>query len=446
MRMRARLVGLVVALTVSLLGALGLVLASAVRGWAEESVDAELERRAEVLVHEAHLDDGRLELDDDDDLATRGLPFRIEAESGALLFGAETWPDGARGGPGFVTTSSRGGPVRILTRTFTPRRSTVPVVLRVAAPLRASAELAEHFRARLLLALAVAALLSAAGATWLARGFLGPLVRLSREADAVEAGSLTQRLDVRGLDPELARFANTINALLARVAASMNAQRDFIARASHALRTPLTGVLTQAEVTLRRERTEAQYREALETIAAATRDAAALTDGLLALTRAEAAESAPREDVVLRELTGEFERLFSPRCERAGLRLTVQVPEGLHVRVPRARLREALDVLLDNAVRYTPSGGAVTFTASSEPSGVVLEVADTGPGIAVDERERVFERFYRGAAAVSSGQPGSGLGLSVVQAFAQAEAGEVTVSNAPGGGAVVRLRLPGGNV
>jgi two-component system, OmpR family, sensor histidine kinase BaeS len=128
----------------------------------------------------------------------------------------------------------------------------------------------------------------------------------------------------------------------------------------------------------------------------------------------------------------ELERLFRPRAEVAGLAWETTVPEGLTVHATHARLREMLDALLDNAFRYTPRGGTVRFTAREEGPRVLLEVTDTGPGIAPEEREQVFERFFRGKAAEASGQPGSGMGLSLVQALVAAEGGELAVAGPPG--------------
>lgn len=433
MSLRLRLVVLVATLTTVVLGGLGLVLASSLRGWTDEVVDAELTRRADVLIHEAHIDDDRLELDDDDDLSARGLPFRIEREDGVLLLGSETWPAAEGATLGFKRLESRNGvPVRVWSQRFVPRGTRQSLVLRVAAPLTAFAQLSERFRNGLLLSLALAAVLSVLGATALAHGFLTPLRRLSREVEHLEARKLEGRLDTRGLDPELGRFARAFNELLARVAEVMAGQRDFVGRASHALRTPLTSILTQAEVALRRERTEAEYRAALESIATATRDAARLSEGLLALTRADSMTAGAEEAVSLPALAVELERLFRPRAEVAGLVWETAVPEGLTVHATHARLREVLDALLDNAFRYTPRGGTVRFTARAEGPRVLLEVTDTGPGIAPEEREQVFERFFRGKAAETSGQPGSGLGLSLVKALVAAEGGELAVAGPPG--------------
>jgi two-component system OmpR family sensor kinase len=442
--LRLKLVLLVVGLTTGLLGALGLVMGGALRAWTEAAADADLTRRADALTHEARFDDGKLELDDDDELGARGLPFRIETTRGDVLLGSAGWPQTVLPALGFATIESRTGEqVRILSVTFSPRQGTERLVLRVAAPLAALSGLADRFRAGLLWALLLAAGLSAGGATLLASWFLAPLSRVSREVDAIEARALTARLDTGGLDPELLRVATAFNRLLARVAMVFEGQRDFVARASHALRTPLASMLAQAEVALRRERSAESYRETIEALVEATRDAARLTDGLLALTRADAANVVEAREVVnLTDVSREVQRLFGARAEVSSLRLDISVAAGLAIVATRSRLRESLDALLDNAFCYTPKGGVVTFAARAEGQTVVLEVVDNGPGIRLSERAQVFERFFRGSAAAESKRPGSGLGLALVKALVEADGGSATLDDAPGGGTRVSLIFP----
>lgn len=174
MSLRLKLVLLVLGLCTTLLGGLGLLLAGSLRSWTTEVVDGELTRRAEVLMHELKYEHGALELDDDDDLGTRGLPFRVETEAGTVLLGGElAWPAASLSGLGFATTRSQAGePVRVLSRAFTPRHGDGRLVLRVAAPLTAFSGLEERFRAGLLLALLLAAVLGAGGAALLAHWFL----------------------------------------------------------------------------------------------------------------------------------------------------------------------------------------------------------------------------------------------------------------------------------
>ncbi len=447
MSLQLKLVLLVLGLTVLLLCGLGLVVGAALPGWTQEVVDAELSRRAAALTHEVQFEDGALELDDDDDgLALRGLPFRIETEGGALLLGSDAWPAATLSGLGFTTAQTRGGEqVRVLSVAFRPEHGGDDrLVLRVAAPLTAVSGVAQRFRDGLLVALLLAAVLSTLGAAILAQWFLAPLRKLSGAVDALEASSLVGRLPTQGMDPALRRLADAFNGLLDRVASVVAGQREFVSRASHALRTPLASTLTQAEVALMRERTPESYRATLEAIAATTRGAAQLTDGLLALTRADAAATPiALQQVDLTHLAVELRQLFGPRADALGLGLEFVVPDGLTVRSTRARLREMLDALLDNAVRYTPRDGKVRFEARTEGKTVTLEIRDTGPGLSPDDRVHAFDRFFRGTAAAASGQPGSGLGLAVVKALADSEGAEVTFGDAPGGGARVLLRFAG---
>jgi len=259
----------------------------------------------------------------------------------------------------------------------------------------------------------------------------------------IEASSLGTRLDTAGLGPGARPAATAFNGMLGRLAHTFDAQRAFVGRASHALRTPLASILSQAEVALLRERSPEAYRSALLSIAEGAKDSARLTDALLALTRADAAPNGtPRAPVSLAELALELERLFSPRAEASGLRFSAASPTDAVIVASRGRLREMLDALIDNALRYTPRGGEVRFGVRLEPREVVLEVVDTGLGIKPEEREQVLERFFRGSAAATSGQVGSGLGLSLVKALSAAEGARLAFDDVPGGGTRVRLTFP----
>ncbi len=319
---------------------------------------------------------------------------------------------------------------------FTPRveheSEAQSYVLRVAAPLAAFSGLADRVWLGLLLALGVAIVLGVAGAALLAQVFLAPLSRLTAAARSLDTSSTTARLDVSGLDPDSKGLADAFNGALGRLAAAAEQQRHFIARASHALRTPLAAVLSQAEVALRKERTVPDYKAMLDDIAASARDSAKLVDGLLALSRADATTPVERTSVDFNDLLFEAKRLFDARAHAKSIDLAVSAPGGATVVASRTRLRE----LLDNALTYTPEGGVVRV----EVKGSTLEVRDSGPGIPAPEREQVFERFFRGSSA--KGTPGSGLGLSVVRAIAEAEGATVSIDSAPEGGACVRVRFP----
>ncbi|MBZ4421273.1 HAMP domain-containing sensor histidine kinase [Myxococcus sp. RHSTA-1-4] len=448
MSLRARLIVLVLGLTALLLGGLGLYLSRALTTWSQEVLDAELAHRADVLSSEVEWHHGEISVEDEVEALAQGWPWRIETLDGRVLASSRFTMPGLAGlggtGAPFQTIEAPGGAMlRVLSRTFEPHHGRGErLVLRVAAPLSTFARVAERFRVGLLVALALAAVLGGLGAAALAQMFLSPLRRLSREVSGIEERSLSTRLQTQGLDPELRRLAAAFNGVLGRLEQAFEGQRAFVGRASHALRTPLASILSQAEVTLRRERSPEEYRAALTEIAHAARESASLAQGLLALNRADAAKGeARRERIVAAELANEVLHLFRARAEEAGLLLRSEAEEGLELHADRGRLREMLDALMDNALRYTPRGGRVRFDARAEGEEAVLEVSDTGLGIAPDERDKVTERFFRGSAAQKTAQAGSGLGLSVVQALAQAEGARLSIEDAPGGGTRVSLRF-----
>lgn len=442
MSLRLKLIALVGGLTTLLLGALGVYLTRSVSEWGVEVVDRDLEDRAGTLSRALHWEHGEWELEDEETGAALSWPYRIETAEGRTLTSAGLdWSQLSADVPDLSTHFlPRKGPVRVLTREFETGHGRV--VISVAAPLGTLARVTQRLETGLVVAIVLAALLGALGAALIAQLFLSPLRRLSKEIAAVEENALGNRLTTKGLDPELSRLANAFNAVLARLEQAFEAQRAFVARASHALRTPLASIRSQSEVALRRERPDADYRAALDEIAREAADAGMLADGLLALNRADAAKGAgSREEIDPAELAAEIDRLFRSRAEQQGLELETS-SSGSPFRADRARLREMLDALIDNALRYTPKGGRVRFGVKSDPGGVVLEVLDSGLGIRPDELQRVTERFFRGSAAEETKQPGSGLGLSVVRALAEAEGAELRLEAAQGGGTRATLRYP----
>ncbi len=445
MTLRLKLMVFVATLLALVVSGVGLLVSTGLQRWTLEVVDAELSRRALALAGSMHQEHGELERAGDDDdgptVTAHGWPFRVEGSNGNVVLQEGRWhvtealpPSGAN------TVSTSKGLLRVWSMTFTPRveheSEAQSYVLRVAAPLAAFSGLADRVWLGLLLALGVAIVLGVAGAALLAQVFLAPLSRLTAAARSLDTTSTTARLDVSGLDPDSKGLADAFNGALGRLAAAAEQQRHFIARASHALRTPLAAVLSQAEVALRKERTVPDYKAMLDDIAASARDSAKLVDGLLSLSRADATTPVERTSVDFNDLLFEAKRLFDARAHAKSIDLAVSAPGGATVVASRTRLRELLDALLDNALTYTPEGGVVRV----EVKGSMLEVRDSGPGIPAPEREQVFERFFRGSSA--KGTPGSGLGLSVVRAIAEAEGATVSIDSAPEGGACVRVRFP----
>lgn len=452
MSLRLKLVVLVLGLVSVLLGGLGLYLGESLDVWSAEILNRELERRSSAMASQLEIDkDGRLELDEDDEHGEGAAgPYRVKDATGDVLAARGSGIPQTEGRLGIETLAGSDGRLwRVLSRTIDPehagrlRAEQRPLVLTVAAPAGRFSELSSRFRFGLLLALALGAGLGAAGAALIAQLLSSPLRRLSAEVASIEARSIERRLSMAGLDPDLARLATALNGALDRLERAFRQQKELVARASHALRTPIAAILSTAEVSVRKERDSDAYRAALGDVMTSAREASMLVDQLLALSRADVLrDGLVKEPVELGVVAKELRRLFEPRAEAAGLQLELELPESLAIEADPLRFRELLEALVDNALRYTPRGGRVGVRARPAASHIALEVWDTGLGIEAAEREQVFERFFRGGAAEKSGQPGTGLGLAIVRAIADAHGAPIHLEAGEGGGTSVRTEWP----
>lgn len=445
MSLRARLILLTCGLAVVLLGGLGLYLHAAWEDWAQTILVESLERRADAIALSLELEhDGELEIESEEAFADDPAhPFRVEDTAGRVLFEAPfDWPNLPQGALrlGEIAEAENGTLLVLSRRVEVKKHYRQTLVLRVVASREPFLALERRFVAGLRVALLVALVLGAALAAGLARFFVAPIERLSSSVAGLGARSLHERVTEERLAPELKTLASSFNGLLARLETAFHRERDFVARASHALRTPAATLLTQAEVALRRERTAEEYRRALEGIVAEARIAARLTDELLALSRLDDRATSATEQVALDVVARDLRTLFSAPAAQRALALEVEVPANLSVRAEPGLLREALSNLLDNAVRYTPASGRVGLTARPRGARIELVVWDTGPGISDTEKPLVVERFRRGEAGAQVA--GSGLGLAIVQAIAEAQGATLQLRDRAGGGLEAVLDWP----
>lgn len=267
---------------------------------------------------------------------------------------------------------------------------------------------------------------------------LAPLMRL-REAVMASRRERLEPFDPASVQTELRPLVHALNDYMARVQRQMASQRRFVANAAHQLRTPLTVLTTQASVAARETDGE-RRRDALNALTRSTRQASRLAEQLLTLTRAEPGSRTPRaERIDMVEVARLVLEAQAEDALRRGIDLGLEGEGAAPVTGDGTMLREMVVNLVDNALHYTPSGGEVTVRVGREEGAVVLSVDDSGPGIPEEEREHVFERFYR---IMGTQAEGSGLGLAIVREVVEGAGGTVTLGTSRTGGLSVSVRLP----
>jgi len=324
-------------------------------------------------------------------------------------------------------------------RTFgvaTPTR-----VIQVAQPRQIRQRLAANAALRSVLPLLLLAPLLAGTVWWLVARTLRPLREVAQAVRERDEQSL-QPLPDSGLPDEVAPLVTALNALLQRLQHSLGAQRAFVADAAHELRSPLTALSLQMQ--LLRRAPDAEARSAAEAqLAAGIERASRGVEQLLALARSEpGAPGAAFEPVDLAELVRQAVADTAPYAVSRGTRFEFEVDAGAGVVVPGDATALAMLTrnLADNAVRYSPPGSVVQVRLAREGDAALLQVDDAGPGIPPEERDRVFDRFYRRHV---NEEAGSGLGLAIVQGVAQRHGATVGLGQSPAGGLRVSVRFAG---
>ena len=261
-----------------------------------------------------------------------------------------------------------------------------------------------------------------------------PLRRLERVARKIAGGDLTARAALEG-STEQRSLSDSFNEMTDRIVRLLGSQRGFVADASHQLRTPLTGLRLRLEEARALGVSDASARE-LDAATAEVDRFAQIIDKLLVLSRVGQREL-PGERVEPRDLAAHAVERWRKAADARQITLKYVCGDGRDAAwCARADAELALDALVENALQYAPSGSTVTIDVQSPR----IEVLDTGPGLAEDERELVFERFHRGRAG-RAGSSGTGLGLAIARELAREWNGDITLDNRPGGGAVATLRL-----
>lgn len=293
----------------------------------------------------------------------------------------------------------------------------------------------QHFLERMQrliwLTVGLSALATALLGAWAARSGLRPLHRMAEVAAGVSARSLTTRLDDHQVPQELVELVRAFNAMLARLEDAFQRLSAFSADIAHELRTPLSNLLTQTQVTLSQNRQPEDYREALHSNLEELQRMAQMVGDMLFLAKAEHGLLATRREPL--ELAAELDALldyFSPLAEDRQIAMTRQGKARLEA--DRGMLRRALSNLLDNALRFTPQGGRIELDLASDARGLRLTVANNGAEIPAELLPRLFDRFFRADPARREGREHAGLGLAITRSIVRAHGGEIRCESSGG--------------
>jgi heavy metal sensor kinase len=290
----------------------------------------------------------------------------------------------------------------------------------------------------------IALLLASLGGLWIANKALRPVDRLTRAAERIGSGNLSERVEESRSRDELGRLAATFNNMISKLEQAFERERRFTADASHELKTPLAVLRGDIEVTLRRERSVEEYKRTLSSSLEEIERLSNLADDLLTLARSDAGErTLELEPVRLDKLAAEAHAFIQPLASASGVAFNIEtLSSPVVIEGDAKRLKQLLVNLMDNAIKYTPSGGSARLRLSVEDSSALIEISDTGRGIPAEALPRIFERFYRQSDPRDARVTGFGLGLAISKWIVQAHNGSIEAKSEEGRGSRFTVRLP----
>jgi heavy metal sensor kinase len=316
-------------------------------------------------------------------------------------------------------------------------------LLRVGTPLAPLDAALREIREIFVVMLPVGLLVAGLGGWWMARSALKPVDNLRAAAQSINISQLQRRLPLRGTHDELDRLAQTFNEVFARLERAVNQMTQFTAGIAHELRTPLSVLQGEAELTLMSADSIEEYRSLLTGQLAQFAKLNRMFNQLLLLARAEGGElQLAARNVDLSALVRFLVEQMTPIAEDKDVSLHVRDDNFGEVIGDPEWLEHIVINLLDNAIKFTPSGGHVTVTVSARGAQAALEVRDTGIGIPTEAIPHIFDRFFRADSSRSADVPGVGLGLTLVKWAVEAQGGSIQVESAPEAGSCFTVFMP----
>ena len=300
-----------------------------------------------------------------------------------------------------------------------------------------------HLFFSLLIGVPLLGLVAVGGGLFLVSRALAPVVQIARSAEHITLHNLNERLPLTNTGDELEHLSLALNRMIARLNEAFEQNRRFLADASHELRTPLAALRGEMESVVEQARTLPELSDRAGSVLEEVDRLAKIVDALFAISRLDAGESQQEwERFDLAPLAASTTEQMSLLAEDKGIAVACNVQGKVSVDGDRARIKQVVVNLLDNAIKYTPPGGTISLNVHARGGKAVLEVVDTGMGIPANALPHIFERFYRVDQARSRDAGGAGLGLAIVKSICAAHGGKVEVESAEGKGSQFTVELP----
>jgi two-component system heavy metal sensor histidine kinase CusS len=346
--------------------------------------------------------------------------------------------------PGVILRGTSGKEVRGMSaRAEVGRAGDRQFVIQVALDTQVERDVLAGYRRQLLLLLLIGLPVCAVVGYWLAHRSLRPLREISATAQRIRSSNLDERIDPARLPAELSSLAERFNAMLDRLKDSFARLSRFSADIAHELRTPVNNLRMEMEVSLNQGRTVGEYRETLGSCLEECERLSRIIDSLLFIARAEDPRTQVKKEPVdvERELDRVREFYEAPASE-AGVELVIRAEPNVSAPLDRTLFQRAVSNLVANAIRHTPRDGTVTVSAGRENGRLLVEVSDTGAGIATEDLPHIFDRFYRADQSRANAGGNLGLGLAIVKSIVTLHGGSVAVHSGPQEGTRMTLQFP----
>lgn len=317
------------------------------------------------------------------------------------------------------------------------------VTIQVALDTTADALVLARYAELILLVVATGLCLSVAVGLWIVRTQLAPLKRLADEVTKIEHSTLNRRVSLENLPTELVEFGSQFNQMVGRLEHAYASLRRYADDVAHELRTPINRIQLEAELALRDARSDEDYREALGSTLEECQHLTSMVKSLLFIARAENGRAEVEYATLnVAERLEKIRSFFENSAAESGVELTLECAPNLALTADDTLFQRAVSNLVANSIAHTPQGGSVALRAVPNDGGVVVDISDTGEGIAAEHQPYVFDRFFRGDAARRTDKDRVGLGLAITKTIVDLHRGRIALSSAPGSGTRFSLYFP----